>query len=162
MAGSHLPVHQVRKDVCSHLISALKDATTFEVAKHTQSMAAANAAIRTSEDSLHEVKRTTDPIPAANNRTQFRDALRPRYCITSPNLPTHCNGCGAKFSRVQEKRISHPTPCRNQSEFQDLAARVLISTVVRDEPQKSIQLVVQMLKRLEECLHQQQNEVVYF
>ena len=50
--------HKASKDVCSHLISALKDATTFGATKRTQTMAAAKAAIRT-------FKRTTDSIPAA-------------------------------------------------------------------------------------------------
>ena len=32
--NSVTPNHQARKDVCSHLISALKDETTFETADH--------------------------------------------------------------------------------------------------------------------------------
>ena len=50
----------------SHLITALKDTTTFEKAKHTQTMAAAKVAIRAFKDCLHEeeLKRITDPIPA--------------------------------------------------------------------------------------------------
>ena len=89
-------------------------------------MAGAQVAIRTFKDSLHELelKRITDPIPAATKRTilrsqetgkwlqtppsyvnmvrgtclsdmEFRDALHLRYCRTPPNLPTHCDGCGA-------------------------------------------------------------------
>ena len=58
-AGLALPstircqVRNARKHVCSHLISTLKHETTFETAKHTQTMSAAKAAIRTSRDSLH-------------------------------------------------------------------------------------------------------------
>ena len=59
--------HQASKDVRSHLISALKDETTFETAKHTQAMATAKSAIRTSKDSLHEQE-----IPAATKRTIVR------------------------------------------------------------------------------------------
>ena len=54
--------HQATKDACSHLISALKEETTFETAKYTQTMAAAKDAIRLSKDSLYEreLKRITD------------------------------------------------------------------------------------------------------
>ena len=166
--NSATPNHQASKDVCSHLISALKDETTFETANHTQTMATAKAAIRTSRDNLHEqeLKRITDPIPAATKCTilrsqetgqwlqtppsyvngtcltdmEFRDALHLRYCRTPPNLPTHCDGCGAKFS------IAHGLECKKgglviqrhdeiKFELQDLAARALIPSVVRDEPQ---------------------------
>ena len=126
--------HQASKDVCSHLTSALKDETTFETATHTRIMAAAKAAIRTAKDRRHEweLKRITDPIPAATKRTilrsqetgtwlqtppsyvngtclsemEFRDALHLRYCRTPPNLHTRCDGCGAKFS------IAHGIECK--------------------------------------------------
>ena len=69
-----------------------------------------------------------------------RDALHLRYCITPPNLPTHCDGCGAKFS------IAHGLECKKgglviqrhdkiKFELQDLATRALIPYVVRNEPQ---------------------------
>ena len=45
---------QASTEFCSHLISALKDETTIETAKPTQTMAAEKAAIRTSRVSLHE------------------------------------------------------------------------------------------------------------
>ena len=63
--------HQASKDVCSYLISALKDEVPFETANNTQTMAAAKAAIQTSRCSLHEqeLKRITYPIPAATKRT---------------------------------------------------------------------------------------------
>ena len=66
--------HQASKDVCSHFISALKDETTFETAKHSQTMAAATAAIRTSRDSLHEheLKSITEAILSATKRTNLR------------------------------------------------------------------------------------------
>ena len=52
-------------------ISALKGETTFETAEHTQTMAAAKAAIQKSRDSLHgqELKRITFQILAATKRT---------------------------------------------------------------------------------------------
>ena len=43
------PNHRAIIDVCSHRISALNDATPFETASHTQTMAAAKAAVRTSK-----------------------------------------------------------------------------------------------------------------
>ena len=69
--NSATPNHQASIDVCSDLINALKDETTLEPAKHSQTMAAAKAAIRTSRDSLHEqgLKRITDPITASTKRT---------------------------------------------------------------------------------------------
>ena len=117
--------HQASKNVCSHLISALKDETTFETAPHTQTMTEAKTAIQTSKDSLHEreLKRFVDPIPEATKHTilrsqetgkwlqtppsyvngtclsdmEFRDTLQFQYCRTPPNLHTHCDGCGSKF-----------------------------------------------------------------
>ena len=160
--------HQASKDVCSHLISALNDESAFETAVHTQTMAAAKAAIQASKDCMHqqELKRITDPMQAATKRTilrgqetgqwlqippsyingtclsdlEFRDSLHLRYARTPPNLPTHCDGCGAKFS------IAHGLECKKgglvtqrhneiKFELQDLAARALIPSVVRDEPQ---------------------------
>ena len=72
--NSATPNHQTRKDVCTPLINTLKDETTYEAVKHAKTMAAAKAAIRTSRDSLHkqELKRITDPIPAAPKRTIIR------------------------------------------------------------------------------------------
>ena len=85
-------------------------------------MVAANAAIRTFENCLHEqeLKRITEPIPAATKRTiirsqktgkwlqtppsyvngtgladmKFRDALHLPYCRTPPDLLTHYDGYG--------------------------------------------------------------------
>ena len=37
--NSATPTHQANKEACSHRISTLKDETTFETAKHTQTMA---------------------------------------------------------------------------------------------------------------------------
>ena len=121
-----------------------------------------------SKDSLHEqeLKRITDPIPAATKRTIFRsqatgkrpqtppcyvngtclseielrDESHLRWYRTPPNLPTHCDGCGSEFS------IAHRLECKKREfviqrhdeikfELQDLAARALIPSVVRDEPQ---------------------------
>ena len=31
---------------------------------------------------------------------EFRDELHLRYCRTPPNIHTHCDGCGAKFSSI--------------------------------------------------------------
>ena len=82
--------HQASKDVCSHLISALKDETTFETAKHTQTMATAKAAIQTSKDILHEweLKRITVPIPAATKNTIFRSQETGKWLQTPPSYDT--------------------------------------------------------------------------
>ena len=50
------------------------DETSCETAKHTQTMAAAKAAIPTSKDSLHEqeFKRITDTMSATTKRTILR------------------------------------------------------------------------------------------
>ena len=143
------------------MFAVLKDEISFETAKENQTM----EAIRKSRDSLHE-EELKHPIQAATKRTilrsqetgkwlqtppsyvngtclsemEFRDALHLRYCRTPPNLPTHCDGCGAKFS------IAHGLECKKggvviqrhdeiKFELQDLAARALIPSVVRDEPQ---------------------------
>ena len=65
------PNHQASKDVCSHLMSPLKDWTTFETAKHTRTMA---AAIRASKDCLNEqeLKRISEPIPTATKSIILR------------------------------------------------------------------------------------------
>ena len=79
-ANSVTPNHQASKDACSHLFSALKDETTFETAKHNQTMAATNATSRTSKDRLHEQepKRIIDPIPAASKRTMLKSSRNGR------------------------------------------------------------------------------------
>ena len=93
--------------------------------------------------------------------TKFRDALHLRYCKTPPNLPTHCNGCGAKFS------ISHGLECKKggllmqlydeiKFELQVLAANLLSAT-----NQNSAQVVAQMLKRTKECLYHQKKVEIY-
>ena len=102
----------------------------------------------------------------AENPTQwnlrFRGALHLRYCRTPPNLPTHCDGCGAKFS------MAHGLECKKgglviqrhdeiKFELQDLAARALIPSVVRDEPQ----IYQGLAQRLKDFLHQQTNVVMY-
>ena len=43
---------------------------------------------------------------ASGCKPQFRYALHLRYCRTPPNLPTHCDGCGAQFS------IAHGHECK--------------------------------------------------
>ena len=125
--------------------------------EYTQTMAAAKAAIRTSQDCLHEqeLKRIADPRSATTKGTGKSlqtppsnvdgtclsgfSALHRRCCRTPPNLPTHCYGCGAKFY------IAHGFECKNgglviqrrhdkiKFELQDLATRALIPCVVRGE-----------------------------
>ena len=96
---------------------------------------------------------------------EFRFALHLRYCRTSPNLPTHCDRCGARFS------TAHGLACKKgglviqrhdeiKFELQDHAASALNSSVARDESQ-IYQVVVQMLKRLQDRLHQQKNLVIF-
>ena len=63
------------------------------------------------------------------------------YCIFDiVEHPTHCDGCGAKFSIAQglECKKGGLVIQRNDEikiELQDLAARALIPSVVHDEPQ---------------------------
>ena len=71
---------------------------------------------------------------------EFRDSLHLRYARAPPNLPNHCDGCGAKFSiahGLECKKGGLVILCHNEIKFelQDLAARALIPSVVRDEPQ---------------------------
>ena len=82
------PNHYTQKHVCSHLISALENDTTFET--DTQTMAAAKAAIRTSIDWLHEqeLKRITDRIPAATNRTILVSQETGKWMQTPPSFDT--------------------------------------------------------------------------
>ena len=63
-----------------------KDETTFETAKHTQTMAPEKLAIRTSKDFLHdqELKRMTEPIPAATKRTILRNQVTGKSLQTPP------------------------------------------------------------------------------
>ena len=140
-------------------------------------------------DSLckQEFKRITDPIVAATKRTilrqvapseenetslsdmEFRDALHLRYCRKPPNLPTHCDGCGAKVSLAQglECKKGGKAIQRHDEikfELQDLFARALIpsaSHLQSATTHKSTQVVAHMLKRQKECLHQQKNVVTY-
>ena len=73
--------------MCIHLISALKYETTFESAKHPQTMAAAIAALRTSRESLftQELKRITDPTPAATEHTLLKIACRSNEPLETAN-----------------------------------------------------------------------------
>ena len=180
--------------VCRVLVSALKkDETTFGTAKHTQIMAAAKSAIGASKDRLHEqeLKRITDPILAATESTnlrgqeigkglqtppsyingtylsdlEFRDELHRRYCRTPPNLPTHCDDCGAQFS------IAHDLECKKgglvierhdeiKFELQDFTASALIPSFVRrGEPHIYPGRRADVLKRPKECRPQQKNVV---
>ena len=80
--------HQASKDVCSHLSIALKDLSTSEPAKHTQTMAAAKATIQTSKEKL---KRNTDPIPAVPNAPLSEAKKQASGCkphqVTSMGVP---------------------------------------------------------------------------
>ena len=71
---------------------------------------------------------------------EFRDALHLRYFRPPPNLPAHRDGCRAKFS------IARGLECKKgglviqrhdeiELELQAIAARALIPSLVRDEPQ---------------------------
>ena len=62
-------------------------AANAETAKHTQTTTAANAAIRASKDSLHEkeLKRLTDPIPAAAKRTIHSSQEPGKWLQTPPS-----------------------------------------------------------------------------
>ena len=162
-ANSATPNDQASKDVCS----ALKDETTSACPNHGSSYAAIRTT--RDRLHKQELKRITYPITAATKRTllrsqetgkwlqtqpsyymsmkrasliwnEFRDVLHLRHCRTPPNLPTHCDGCGAEFS------IAHGLECKKgwlvierhdeiKFELQDLAARALIPSAVRGEPQ---------------------------
>ena len=88
--NSATPSHQASNDVCSHLISALKDATNFETTKYTQTMAATKSAIRTSKACLHEqeLKGMTDSIPATTERTILRSQVTGKWMETPPSYDT--------------------------------------------------------------------------
>ena len=70
---------------------------------------------------------------------EWRDALFLRYGLEAPDLPTHCDGCQAKFS------ISHALDCKkgglitaHHNEIRDgvadLAGKAFTPTHVRDDP----------------------------
>ena len=82
--------HKASNDGCSHLISELKDETTFETAKHTPTMSAVKAVIRTYIDSLHEqeLKRIIDPIATVTKCTIIRSQETGKWLQTSPTYVT--------------------------------------------------------------------------
>ena len=70
---------------------------------------------------------------------EWRNALFQWYCLEPPYLPTHCDGCQAKFS------ISHALDYKNgglitarhndlRDGVADLAGKAFTSSHVRDEP----------------------------
>ena len=67
-----------------------------------------------------------------------RETLHLSYCRASSNLPTHCDGCGAKFFIAHrfEYKVVYVVIQRHEEikfELQDLAARAaIITSVVRD------------------------------
>ena len=106
---------QANKGVCSHLISALKDETSFETAKHTQTTATAKAAIRTSRGSLHEqeLKRITGPIPAATKRNILRSQETGKWLQTPPSYVNGtCLSCRCIASSILENTTQFPHSLR--------------------------------------------------
>ena len=71
--------HQASNDVWSHLISVLKDETTFETGKQTQTMAAAKAAIRTSKKiALTNRNSSASQIQDHTSSNQTHHSQKPR------------------------------------------------------------------------------------
>ena len=93
--------HQASKDVCSHLTIALKDETTSEPVKHTQTMAAAKAAIRTSKDSLPEQEIQYQQYQAHHSQKPRNYQVKDEHCnCTRPT--THL--CVSTMSRMSQDR----------------------------------------------------------
>ena len=70
---------------------------------------------------------------------EWRDALFLRYILEPPELPTHCNGCQAKFSITHDldcKKGGPVTACHNDIHdgVADLSDKAFTPTHVRNNP----------------------------
>ena len=141
--------HQASKDVCSYLISALKDEVPFETANNTQTMAVAKAAIRTSRDSLHDQQQPNAPfysgfiISSFLKMSSTRQA-RPVTCsrkeeLIPPSLsrptPTLLSFCGfMRWSSWKRSQGRTAKPCRKpRQEIRKVLCRNFKLHEVQDE-----------------------------
>ena len=83
-------------------------------------------------------------LPSTVNGTEmgaqeWRDALFLRYGLEPPDLPSHCDGCDAKFSISHAfdcKKGGLVTACHNELRdgVADLAGKAFTPAHVRDDP----------------------------
>jgi hypothetical protein len=70
---------------------------------------------------------------------EFRDSLLLRYSRSPADLPSHCYGCGQKFT------VCHALECKKgglvisrhneiRDELSDVASKAIVPSAVRDEP----------------------------
>jgi hypothetical protein len=153
--------------VCSHLLAAFRGVEPFSSEEHLPVQKTVIAELKVRKTALNEftldsilkgldcdTRRTIlqgketgqwlSVMPSTLNGTElspqeFRDSLHLRYSRTPGDLPTHCDGCDAKFS------IRHALECKvgdliimrhNEvnDELGDLASNAMTPSAVQAEP----------------------------
>jgi hypothetical protein len=151
----------------SHLLAALRGTEVFRSSEHVAVIQAVRSELttrkkKTNDTALHSVlsklpcdtRRTVERgkqtgqwlnvTPSTFNGTElsaqeFRDALFLRYGRSPGDLPSHCDGCGQKFT------IQHALECKKggkviqrhnelRDEIGNLAAKAFIPSAIRNEP----------------------------
>jgi hypothetical protein len=153
--------------VCSHLLAAFRGVEPFSSMEHQSVRTAVTTELKlrrsvqldSTLDSILgtldcDTRRTilrgkeTGPwlsvMPSTLNGTElstqeFRDALLLRYARTPGDLPSHCDGCGAKFCvrHALECKVGGLVTLRHNEineELCDLASKALAPSAVRVEP----------------------------
>jgi hypothetical protein len=153
--------------VCSHLLAAFRGTATFSTADHLSVRTEVFAELSKRKDAVYTERLASSlvPMPPDTRRTirrgketgmwltlapstvngtelsaqEFRDHLYLRYDMRPPDLPTHCDGCLAKFD------MCHALQCKKgglvimrhneiKDELCDLLTKALVPSAVRDEP----------------------------
>jgi hypothetical protein len=153
--------------VVSHLMAAMRGVDVFQTADHLAIKRSTTSEVRTRKRAKNEsdltsitsklncdLRRTIlrgketgnylSCVPSTINGTalsqqEFQDAIQLRYGRSPGDLPSHCDGCGQKFS------IPHALECKKgglvnlrhneiRDELIDLASKAFIPSAVRDEP----------------------------
>ena len=159
--------YEASTQTCSHLIAAIRGEKEFKSADHKAVISEVKSERKGRIEEAHErefrsitssLGRDTrraiargretgqwlNVLPSTVNGTdlskvEFRDALNFRYGRAPGDLPSHCDGCGEKFS------IRHAHACKKgglviarhdeiRDELADIASRAFKPSLVRDEP----------------------------